>query len=104
MKHDYLPRREADLLDWARNFSSVLNSEPGPGSYGVSQQEAADYAIVVAAYGQAYYRANSSARGPVSVQEKNSAREPCSSINSSARPALLMVERILPWWRTIPAS
>lgn len=99
--HDYLPRREAELLSWTKQFSAAILTEPGPEAYGVSLAEAADYAAVVAAYAQAFQRAyEPSTRGPASVQAKKTAKKRVIALSRSlanlvgAQPGLTSTQRL----------
>lgn len=72
---DFLPRRDADLLNWAEVFSLALGTSPGPEGFGVSAAEASAYAGVLSAYREAYERAVApGTRGPASVLAKNQSR------------------------------
>ncbi len=55
---DVLPRREADMMQWAKVFSQKLNAAPGPEHYGVTAAEAAGYAARLAEAQSAYALAN----------------------------------------------
>ena len=72
--HDVLPRREIDLMRWARNFNEKLGAAPGPEGFGVTAQEAADYASLLAEAEAAYALANEPAtRTSVVVARKDEA-------------------------------
>ena len=49
---DFLPRREAELLQWSANFDRQINDAPG--DFGLSVQVAADYRALHEAFAQAY--------------------------------------------------
>ncbi len=51
-KHDYMPSRETDLLSWSRNLANKLLA--GPGDYGLTSQQVADYDEVQLAFANAY--------------------------------------------------
>lgn len=55
---DVLPRKQADMMRWARNFSAKLNTVPGPEQYGVTAAEAAGYAALLDEAESAYAIAN----------------------------------------------
>jgi hypothetical protein len=75
MKHDYLPRSDAKMLQWAESFGRVLSAAPGPEGYGVSAAELAEYGELVDGYRQAFLRATQpSTRGPAAVLAKNEAK------------------------------
>lgn len=49
---DYIPRRNADLRDWAANFAALISADPG--AYGLSAPEAAAVQSAADAYTSAY--------------------------------------------------
>lgn len=53
---DFLPRRDAALVDWTRNFSQMIQHDPT--QYGLTAVQAADYAALQQDYAQAYRQAN----------------------------------------------
>lgn len=86
-KHDYLPAREGDLLNWSRNFSDQLNVAPE--SLGVTVAQAAQYAALNDAYAAAYMAAtNPSTNSKSSVVVKNEAK---AALKANAR----MLARII---------
>ena len=71
---DFLPRREAGLLDWSANFSAKVNATPE--AYGLMAEEAGGFAAVQQAYAHWYTLANQpSTRTVRSVLIKNAARK-----------------------------
>lgn len=51
-KHDFLPSREADLLDWSCNFNHRINQAPA--AYGLTAAQATAYAQLHDAFAAAY--------------------------------------------------
>lgn len=69
---DFLPRRAAEMVDWTRSFSQTIREDPA--AFGLSAQEADDYAELQEAYALAYRRSQDpSTRSPAQVQAKNTA-------------------------------
>ena len=101
MKHDYLPRSDAKMLEWAQVFLRGLSAAPGPEGYGVSAAELAAYTELVDGYALAFTRAiQPSTRGPAAVLEKNMAKRSLVTMSRSlarvvsARPGLSEVQRV----------
>jgi len=70
---DFLPRRDADLLQWSSNFDQKINFSPE--SYGISPSVAAEYAALHANFAQLYLAAvGASTRTPSGIVEKDDAR------------------------------
>lgn len=70
---DFLPRRDADLVTWARCFATHIAAEPS--RYGLTEADAAEFADVEQAFAQAHQVANSPAtRTEVSIIAKDEAR------------------------------
>ena len=66
----YLPSREADLVNWTANFSSVI--EANPSAYGLTAEQATAYLSAMEAYQSAYNTArNPSTRTPAAIETKN---------------------------------
>ncbi len=81
MATDYLPSRDADLLAWSNNFSTKLSAAPE--SYGVSIEQAADYATLHSAFQAAYAAAvDPDTNSYANVLAKNQAKE---ALTDSAR-------------------
>ncbi len=100
--HDVLPRREIDLMRWARNFSEKLNTAPGPGGYGVTVQEAVDYAALLAEAEEAYAQANEpETRTRVAVTRKDEVLSELKAMSRvlvkviKARPSVTNDQRVL---------
>jgi hypothetical protein len=71
---DYLPGKEADLLTWALNFSTLLTAAPA--QYGLTANDAQTVAAAVQAFQSAYTTAsNPATRTPVAIEDKNDAKE-----------------------------
>ncbi len=69
---DFLPRRAADMVDWTRSFSQAIGDDPT--AYGLSAEDADNYAVLQEAYALAYRRSQDpSTRSPAQVQAKDSA-------------------------------
>lgn len=69
---DFLPRRAAEMVDWTRSFSQTIREDPT--AFGLSAQEADDYAELQEAYALAYRRSQDpSTRSPAQVQAKDTA-------------------------------
>lgn len=101
MKHDFLPRSDAKMLEWAEGFILELMKAPGPEGFGVSAAEAAAYGALVAGYRQAYERAkHGSTRGPAAVVAKNEAKRALVAESRrlarlvSAQPGLTGTQRV----------
>lgn len=73
MAAPYIPTRDADLDDWATNFTTRLTASPG--TYGLIAADATAVASVVTTWHTAYLVAIApSTRTPVTVQAKDAAR------------------------------
>lgn len=71
---DYLPSREADLLQWSVNFNARINASPM--NYGLSVAQAAAYTTLHDAFAAAYTAANEPiTRTAATIATKNSAKE-----------------------------
>jgi hypothetical protein len=69
----YIPARDADLNNWAANFSTLITASPG--TYGLVSGDAIAIAGVVATWAAAYALAiNPPTRTPVAVSAKDSAK------------------------------
>lgn len=69
----YIPPKDADLANWADNFSDLITATPGV--YGLMTADAVAIAAVVTPFLSAYSDAiNPSTRTPVTVQAKDDAR------------------------------
>jgi len=70
MSNSYLPTREAELVTWAGNFASLTTAAPT--DYGLTIEQAADYAAAQTAFTNAYDVANHpSTRTPMAIEEKD---------------------------------
>jgi hypothetical protein len=69
---DFLPKRNADLLEWLKNFSSVLSGHAE--AWGVPAQTASDLAAKTAAYETLYEAATGENGTRALVLEKNEKR------------------------------
>lgn len=84
---DFLPRRDADLVQWSGNFARQLAKSPGV--YGVTPEAVAGLVAAQQAFAQKYAAAQSRVtRTPVSVQAKDTARE---VMIGEARPLAALV-------------
>ena len=90
MPRDFYPRPESKIVWFTANFSQRINTAPEV--YGISQQQAQDYALLAAAFAQAYQRVND----PTADSSSNHAAK------ESARVALEKETRVLA--RTIRAG
>jgi hypothetical protein len=73
MAHDFLPRRDAGFLNWSAAFCAKINASPG--DYGLTTEQASDYAALHEHYATSYHAAKSPlTRGPRAVLIKNEAR------------------------------
>ena len=71
---DYLPQREADLVNWSTNFNTKISATPT--AFGLDAAQATAYAALHTAFRNAYTAANDPAtRTPNAVQTKNDAKE-----------------------------
>ena len=71
---DYLPKREADLLQWAANMSERLNA--GAAGYGIAPDQAAAFEALFIDFRGAWQTANEPiTRTPAAVQSKNTAKD-----------------------------
>lgn len=52
MAHDYIPRRDAEFLQWSRVFSETISADPT--SFGLTAAQAAEYASLHNAYADAF--------------------------------------------------
>lgn len=73
MATNYIPTRDADLQNWADNFSTLLTASPG--TYGLIAADASAVASAFLTWSLAYAAAvNPSTRTPVNVNAKDVAR------------------------------
>ena len=73
MAADYLPHREADLVQWSRNYSEKINADAI--SFGLTPAQAAQYAARHDAFAALYALAQSnSTRTPTVIVSKNQAK------------------------------
>lgn len=73
MAAPYIPPRDADLVNWADNFSTLITAAPS--TYGLDSTIAATIASAVAAFDAAYAAAtNPSTKTPVTVSAKDTAK------------------------------
>lgn len=69
----YFPRREAELRDWAVNFSAMVSADPG--RYALGAEDAVEIADVVATFVDRYVAAADLVlRGRAAVAEKEAAK------------------------------
>lgn len=69
---DFLPRREADLLDWTRNFSHTISAAPE--AFALTAEQAAAYAAIQQDFSATYQRSQDPAtRGGAAVLAKDEA-------------------------------
>lgn len=74
MARDFIPEREAELLDWSRNFREQIVARPV--ELGLSAEQAAAYALLDDAYAQEYMLSQTpSTRTPVQIRRKNEAKK-----------------------------
>jgi hypothetical protein len=66
---DFFPTREAELLEWLKNFSTVITVNVA--TWDVPSSAAKDLAALVHAYAAAYEKANGENRTKAFVHEKN---------------------------------
>jgi hypothetical protein len=70
---DFLPRREADLLQWSRNFDQKINAAPG--DYALTAGQAADYRTLHDAFAEAFKLSQqASTRTPLALMAKDEAK------------------------------
>jgi hypothetical protein len=69
---DFFPKREAELLEWFKNFSSVLTAKAA--AWNVPANAASDLAAKVAAYETIYNAAKGENRTKALILEKNEKR------------------------------
>lgn len=73
MSTPYIPPKDADLVNWADNFSTLITATPA--LYGLTSTDASNIATPVTAYDAAYSTAtNPSTRTPSTVAAKNTAK------------------------------
>jgi hypothetical protein len=73
MAHDFIPSREAELLNWSRNFREQISAAPG--SFGLTPPQAAAYAALDDAYAAAFALARSpNTNSKANIVAKNSAK------------------------------
>ncbi len=73
MRHDFLPRKDADLKGWTGNFARQLRREPSP--YPVSPAEAAAYGVLQRRFAERLQAASDEAtRGIKTVYLKDETR------------------------------
>lgn len=73
MNPDYIPTKDADLVNWSANFSAVITATPT--DYGLTSGQATSYATLDANFAAAYTVAtNPATRTIVTVAAKDSAR------------------------------
>jgi hypothetical protein len=71
---DYLPTREADLLQWSANFDARITA--GAASYGLTPAQATVYNGLHSAFQQAWQKANENlTRTPAAIQTKKDAKK-----------------------------
>ena len=71
---DFLPRREAELLNWIGNFDRKISLSAE--SFGLSPEQAAEHHVLYAAYASLFQSANDpSKRTPSIITAKDTARE-----------------------------
>ncbi len=71
---DFLPRRDAELVDWSNNFEQHVAADPG--AFGLTPDQAGRLSKAHAAFAAAYRRSVTPvSAGPVATLEKNVARE-----------------------------
>lgn len=69
----YLPHREAELLNWSRNFDALITADPA--TYGLDALQATAYTTFHHDFVNAYQAAiDPGTRTPASVQTKNDAK------------------------------
>lgn len=72
----YMPRRDAAVLAWSRNFQTRLTALPDPTVVGLSAQNVTDYTAAQADYQVRYDLAKApSTRGLATVQAKNESKD-----------------------------
>ena len=72
MPRDFFPRREVDVLNWTARFREGIAA--GPGEFGLSLEQVAEYEAVQESFAARYRTANEPAtRTPVAVVAKNTA-------------------------------
>lgn len=70
---DFYPRRDAELLTWSRSFAANVGASPG--AYGLTAQDAADFAGLQQAFAHWYTLSQGRAtRTAVSIRMKDEAR------------------------------
>jgi hypothetical protein len=73
MAKDFLPRGDGQLVQWARNFSYLINLAPE--DYQLTEEQAADFALLYEQFSEDYARAiDPSTRTASAVQRKNTSR------------------------------
>lgn len=87
---NWLPETDAALRDWGASFVQQLESAALPSVFGLTDAQAAAFSDAFNAYSAAYVKANTEAtRGPVSVQEKNTAKD---ALKRVARETVAIVQ------------
>lgn len=84
---DFLPRKEDLLLGWSLNFSRRISESPG--EYGLTMQQADDYAALHAAFAAALQKTARPVRSMVTVCEKNEAMQ---QLKTAARQLSMLVK------------
>ena len=101
-----VPQRQAELFLFDLQFDGADGAAVTWGDE-IDEATKADSPVVVIGAGMAGINAGirlQQAGLPFTILEKNAASEPTSLFSSRARRALLIVDSILPRWRTMPAS
>ena len=89
-RHDFLPARDADLLNWSRNFDQQINTPPGPGAFGISALQAAQYTVLHDAFAAGYANAtNANLNSKAAIGAKNSAKK---ALKAEARKLARIVQ------------
>ena len=82
MPRDFFPRPESRILSWSANFKNHILAAPG--DYGLTAQQAADYAAVQETFAAAYQTAvNPSTNSASAVLAKNIARQALEALTRS---------------------
>src|SRR3954452_21321680 len=74
MATDYLPKREADLVNWSAGFSAYITANAA--AVGLQSSQATSYAALHASWVSAFDTAtNNSTRTPAAIEAKNDAKK-----------------------------
>jgi hypothetical protein len=73
MAKDYIPKKDAELVMWSANFSTQVSNNAS--IWGVPYEEATELQNAAALYATLQAQADSPARTPIIIAEKNAARE-----------------------------